>query len=172
MDYYQGVVMEYLRSDRSVFINPECFLQIKPGKAPPKGSSWYCDVLAVDFGSDSSAPTTVFLCEVTYSETLQHLINRLKEWNNNWEEIRKALVSDNHLQAEWPVRVWLFVPEAKNCVKKLVDALGKIGDGQPLRFRPRITSLEMVQPWMYCTYDRIGERLERKPECIPPEMRV
>jgi len=25
---------------------------------------------------------------------------------------------------------------------------------------------------MYCTYDRIGEMLERKPECIPPEMRV
>jgi hypothetical protein len=83
MDYYQGVVMEYLRADRSVFINPEFLIQIKPGKKPPKGSSWYCDVLAVKFGSDSSDPTTVYLCEVTYSQTLQGLMKRLKAWNDN-----------------------------------------------------------------------------------------
>ena len=36
MDYYQGVVTDYLRADRSVFINTECLIQIARGREPPK----------------------------------------------------------------------------------------------------------------------------------------
>lgn len=168
MDYYQAIVMEYLRADRSVFVNSECFLQIKPGKAPPKGSSWYCDLLAIDFGTKTPAPATIFLCEVTYSHSLQGLMKRLKAWNDNWDGIKRAIVDDCHLPSEWPVRTWLFVP--KECGKKLLKELEKIGDGQTLGFRPRITTLEMVQPWMYCSYNRVGEKLELKAGCIPLEM--
>jgi hypothetical protein len=170
MDYYQGIVTEYLRADRSVFINTECFIQIKPGKEPPKGSSWYCDALAVDFGPGPPKQATVFLCEITYSETLQSLVKRLRAWNDHWDEICNALVNNSHLPAEWPVRVWLFVPEAKDCAKKLVTALDKIGSVQPLRFKPRITTLEMVQPWAYCTYNRTHEKRDPRPEYIPHEM--
>jgi hypothetical protein len=30
MDYYQGVVVEYLRADRSVFVNTECCIELNP----------------------------------------------------------------------------------------------------------------------------------------------
>lgn len=30
-DYYQGVVAEYLRNDRWVFVNPEALIQLDPG---------------------------------------------------------------------------------------------------------------------------------------------
>ena len=163
MDFYQGVVVDYLRADRSLFLNPECFVQIKPGSAPPKGASWYCDILAADFETK-----TVFLCEVTYSSTLQALLTRLKAWNDHWEEIRAALVHDSKLPESWPVRPWLFVPE--KCLEPLCKGLEQIACKEPLRFRPLITTLEMVQPWTYNQYDRHGEM--GKPDCIPAEMRV
>lgn len=168
-DYYQSIVVDYLRADRSIFVNPECFIQIHPGPQPPKGSSWYCDVLAVDFESDPSDSATVFLCEVTFSETLQSLIKRLKDWNVHWQEIRKALARYSHLPIEWQVRPWLFVPEAKNCAEKLVHALEDIDHCQQLSFNPRITTLEMVVPWQY-SWDRTTEN--PKPDCIPPKWRV
>lgn len=28
MDYYQGVVLDYVRADRAVFVNPECCIQL------------------------------------------------------------------------------------------------------------------------------------------------
>ncbi len=34
MDYYEGVVIDYLRADRAVFVNTECCIQIKEGPAP------------------------------------------------------------------------------------------------------------------------------------------
>ena len=156
-DYYQGIVVNYLRADRSIFVNPECYIQIQPGPQPPKGSSWYCDVLAVDFGSSPSDPTTVFLCEVSYSESLQRLIKRLKEWNDHWQEIRDALVKYNRLPAEWAVRPWLFVPRAKGCAEKLIKALEYIDQDHQLSFKPRITPLEMVVPWEY-EWDRTEEK--------------
>ena len=50
MDYYQGVVLEYLGADRSVFVNPECCIQLNEGDNPDtSGKHWYCDAVAVDF---------------------------------------------------------------------------------------------------------------------------
>lgn len=163
MDFYQGVVVDYLRADRSLFLNPECFVQIEPGSQPPKGSSWYCDIQAVNFRAK-----TIFLCEVTYSSTLQALLKRLKAWNHHWKEIHEALVQDSKLPSEWPIRAWLFVPEKS--VGLLCKGLEQIAGKEPLGFRPLITTLEMVQPW---TYNQFDLRVEKeKPDCIPVEMRV
>jgi len=69
---------------------------------------------------------------------------------------------------EWPVRPWLFVRE--DHLPLLLKALGQIGKGEALRFRPRITTLEMVQPWRYRSWGRVGE--EEKPEIVPETMRT
>jgi hypothetical protein len=166
MDYYQGTVTEYLRADRSVFINTECLIQIKPGKEAPKGSSWYCDAIAVDFRAK-----TIFLCEASYSESQQTQIKRIKEWNDHWMEICDALANKNYnnLPSEWQVRPWLFVPG--KYLKRLLEGLESIRHTQELNLVPRITILEMVQPWEYCNYDRQGEKQELKPVSIPQKWR-
>jgi hypothetical protein len=62
MDYFQGVVTEFLRADRAMFVNTEYLIQLDPGTSLGKGRHWYCDALTINF-KDS----TVYLCEVTYS---------------------------------------------------------------------------------------------------------
>ena len=48
MDYFQGVVTEYLRADRAMFVNTEYLIQLEPGNAPAKNKHWYCDAVAVN----------------------------------------------------------------------------------------------------------------------------
>ncbi|MGA2203414.1 MAG: hypothetical protein ABSD89_11355 [Halobacteriota archaeon] len=180
MDYYESVVMDYLRADRALFVNTECCIQISRGHNPDKGiTHWYCDAVVADFRSE-----TVFLCEISYSLKLAALIKRLKTWNDNWESIRGALARESALREDWLVRLrpWLFVPSGEECVPEtrpdhhqLLTALSRLGNGSP-KFIPRITPLEMVQPWRYCSWDRIGE-IEccprhkcNKPEWVPEAM--
>jgi hypothetical protein len=68
----------------------------------------------------------------------------------------------------WGIRPWLFIPE--NLTKKLEEGLKKIKEtaGQ-LNFEPEVTSLERVQPWKYCTWNRRTEKQE--PASNPEEMR-
>ena len=73
MDYFQGVVTEYLRAKREVFVNTEFLIQLDPGDVQVKGRSWYCDAVAVSF-RDSA----VYLCEITYSSSMHALITRLR----------------------------------------------------------------------------------------------
>lgn len=168
-DHYQGVVIEYLRADQSLFLNTECCIQLNPGENPDTtGPHWYCDAVAANFGSN-----TIFLCEFSYSNSLQALQDRLASWNEHWDGICGALDRDSKLPTrdsklptgDWRVRPWLFVPQ--KCVETLCKKLKSTGRIQPLRFQPRITTLEMVQPWEYCSYNRIGEK--PKPDCIPNE---
>jgi len=102
---------------------------------------------------------------------MQALIERLRAWNNHWADMLGILENYNRLPLndKWRIRPWLFVP--REYVARLLRGLKEIRDGGPLRFEPLITTLEMVQPWNYCTYDRHGERLELKDD-IPEEMRV
>jgi hypothetical protein len=112
VDYYQGVVVDYLRADRAVFVNTECCIQLKPGDNPDTlgpNSHWYCDAVAIDFGGEPDP--TVFLCEITYEKGLPKLRNRLKHWSANWQQIREALSRDCCVPKHWPVRPWLFVPK-------------------------------------------------------------
>jgi hypothetical protein len=164
MNYYESVVVDYLRADRSLFVNTECCIQLIEADNPDTlgpHSHWYCDAVVADFERSS-----VFLCEITYSATLQALLTRLRAWNENWRTVLDALVRDSHLPSKWPVRPWLFVPEGS--VELLLKGLKKISGDNKLNFEPKITPLEMVQPWEYRSWNRTCE--EKKPDCIPLEM--
>lgn len=165
MDYYQGVVLEYLGADRSVFVNPECCIQLNEGDNPDtSGKHWYCDAVAVDFGN-----RVVYLCETSYAQGLRALIKRLAEWNRHWPDVQAAIIRDCGQSLGWPIRPWLFVP--RECVGSVVKKLERLrtdGGQMPV---PRITTLEMVAPWEYRSWRRVGERKDLKPDSIPQEMK-
>jgi hypothetical protein len=164
MNYYESVVVDYLRADRAIFVNNECCIQINQADNPDSsGAHWYCDAVAVDFRSKS-----IYLCEISYGVQLADLLKRIKGWHDNWDGVRHALARDSFLPDLWPVRPWLFVPE--KLVPLLLDRLAQIGNGQPLKFIPRITPLEMVQPWRYRLWNRIDEAT--KPTIIPEAMQA
>jgi len=167
--YYQDVVVDYLRADRSVFVNTECCIQLNPQQNPDTcGLHWYCDAVAIDFG-DEPTPT-VFLCEISYAEKLGAMTDRLRQWAGNWDGVREALTRDCRVPRDWPVRPWLFVRQ--DSVPLLVRKLSGLrsADGSPA-FRPRITTLEAVQPWRYHSWQhRDSETV--KPSCVPEEMRA
>lgn len=153
MDYYQGVVTDYLRADRAMFVNTECCIQLDEGDNPDKfpGRHWYCDAVAVNFRDRA-----VFLCEITYSSTQDALVKRLKAWHSHWDELRFALIRDLHVPKDWNVRPWAFIPEACHAVleRKLVPLAfeGTGSDGMPL---PRVTFLESVAPWKYRSWNHV-----------------
>lgn len=107
MNYYESVVVDYLRADRALFVNAECCIQLNQADNPDtSGPHWYCDAAVADFRTKS-----VFLVEISYSASLSDLTKRLKGWNDNWAGVAAALTRNNHLPPEWPVRPWAFVPE-------------------------------------------------------------
>ncbi len=165
MDFFQGVVVDYLRADRAVFVNLECCIQLNDLPNPDiSGPHWYCDAVAIDLRRKE-----VFLCEISYEARLSSLTDRLKSWSEHWAGVCAALERDSGIPGGWPVRPWLFVPEAK--VEILVARLGlMVGtDGAPV-FKPRITALESVQPWHYRSWNHRDEETD-KPR-IPEPFRV
>lgn len=99
---------------------------------------------------------------------MDYYATRLKGWHDDWVKVCYALTRDSFLDKAWPVRPWLFVPE--QLVPLLLLRLEEISLGQPLKFAPRITPLEMIQPWQYQSWNRIGEL--PKPVAVPEEMRI
>lgn len=147
MDFFQGIVAEYLRADRGMFVNPEILLQLDPGASLKKGRHWYCDLMAVSLRQKS-----VYLCEVTYSSSVAALIKRLGAWQSNWQDLRLALQRDCGVDAEWSVSPWVFLPESRQITyEQKLAKLVSLGDGMP---EPKLTFLEDVLPWKYCTWDR------------------
>lgn len=156
MDFYQGVVLDYLRADRAVFINTECCIQLNESPNPDKsGPHWYCDAVAIDFRH-----STAFLCEISYADKLSYLIKRLREWSQHWQEVRTALERDCKIPDGWTVRPWLFIPEKS--MKGLVGNLEQMkgADGNPV-FKVRITPLEKVQPWLYQSWNHQDCKTEK-----------
>ncbi len=155
MDYFQGVVTEYLVADRAAFVNTELLIQLDLD-APKKGRHWYCDAAAVSIREE-----TLFLCEVTYAKSMSALSKRLLAWDANWEELREALARDCGIPGSWTVQPWAFVPEEySESLKSRIEPLASIergGDDMPY---PRITFLESVVPWNYVTWDRKVAALE------------
>ena len=154
MDYYQGVVTEYLRADRAIFVNTECCIQLNPSSNPDcTGPHWFCDAVAVNLRDKE-----VFLCEITYSKTLSALVKRLSSWAATWGPLRSALSRDCGVNHEWPVRPWLFVP---NDLRILLDLkllkIMNVGNGAGQMPRPKITNLEDVTPWKYASSNRQDE---------------
>lgn len=166
MDYYQGVVTDYLRADRAIFVNTECCIQLDDTSNPKSGRHWFCDAVAADFRAQ-----IVFLCEVSYATGLSALLKRLSQWNAHWKQVTAALVRDCNVPPNWRVRPWLFIPQG--CIESAVATISKIGLGSEtarVMPDPRITPLEMVAPWQYTAWRRIGERPE--PEVIPAGMQA
>lgn len=157
MDYYQGVVTEYLRADRAMFVNTECCLQLNAAANPDNsGPHWYCDAVAVDFRE-----STVYLCEISYAKTLDALVKRLAAWHSHWPALCQAIARDCHVPATWHVRPWLFVPEERRSLlaAKLQAVVASGGDVSPIA-ESRITNLEDVAPWKYRSWNRWNEVLD------------
>lgn len=165
MDYYQGQVVEYLRSNRAIFVNTECCIQLYEAANPKGREHWYCDVVACDLRK-----STAYLCEVSYSRRLSSMTKRLHEWHEHWDLLRAALSRDCCIPPGWDVRPWLFVPT--DLVPILVKGLRQIaGDLSALRYRPKITTLEATLPWkMKRAWDFQDEA--PKPEVVPESMRT
>jgi hypothetical protein len=153
MDYYQGVVTDFLRADRAVFVNPELPIQLARAAAPKKGPSWYCDVAAVNLRE-----RRVYLCEVTYSTTLHSLLKRLQAWSTNWPAVCSAIRSDSSVPNEWKIQPWVFIPKkSRTKLEEKLMSLINVGEVDGSMPRPRITDLEEVAPWEY-PYDRTPKR--------------
>ncbi|MTW23250.1 hypothetical protein [Allochromatium palmeri] len=156
MDYFQGVVADYLRAHRSTFINSEFLLQLDEGKVLGKGRYWYCDIVAVDFSQRG-----IFLCEVTYSKTVHALIKRLSFWNQHWVALCNGIYRETGIPKDWSVKPWLFIPEERRGIldDKLANIVGIGSEGCQIP-RPDITYLEEVMPWKYDNHDREPSRNE------------
>ncbi|QBG47692.1 hypothetical protein EGM51_09915 [Verrucomicrobia bacterium S94] len=148
MDYYQGIVAEYLDADRSVFVNNECFLQLEPGNNPPKGTSWYCDIVAVNLRESS-----VYLYEVTFSSSLHALLQRLKSWDSNWDSLCTAIRRDCSIPCDWKIQPWVFIPEDR---RPILDAKHNSSNMPDIR----ITHLESIVPWKYKSWNRTKDAID------------
>jgi hypothetical protein len=145
VSYYQDIVTEYLRADRAMFVNTEYFIQLDAADVTSKGKTWYCDIVAVSFRDEK-----VYLCEVTYSKTMDALVKRLKAWSTNWSGVCAALVRDSVVPAHWSIQPWLFVPAAHApLLKQKLASLHNVVDGHGQMPSPQIRNLESVAPWKY-----------------------
>jgi hypothetical protein len=146
MDYYQGVVAEYLRANRNIFLNTEfCLLNELSNDPERRKLHWFVDILAADFEKRE-----VILCEVTYARTMAALLKRLSLWSENWGTIKQTLQKDAYIPTDWSLGVWLFVPDFN------VKTLEKRTASFPVK--PRITALEKTAPWLYQNWD--GKKLD------------
>ena len=75
MDYYQEVVINYLRASRATFVDTEFCLQLNVGEnianLNQSGPHWYVDAVATEFSKE-----TIFLCEISFAANLNALITR------------------------------------------------------------------------------------------------
>jgi hypothetical protein len=152
MDYYQGVVTDYLRADRAMFVNTECCIQLNPGANPDtSGPHWYCDAVAINLRERQ-----VFLCEISFAVALGDLTKRLSTWHANWCALRLALSRDSFVDAGWQVSPWVFIPQERitTLERKLAKAYGGSATTEGMPY-PKITALEDVAPWKYRAWNRV-----------------
>lgn len=145
MDHFEGVVLEYLRADRGLFVNSQFCIQLNPGDNPDSsGPHWYCDAVAVSLREE-----TAYLCEITYASRTRALLQHLSAWNAHWDALKGALTRDGGVPIDWKVRPWLFVPERE------VEQLRRAASGFEHLPAPRISPLEAtVLPWLYRSWNR------------------
>lgn len=147
MDYYQGVVQEYLTADRRIFVSPEYWFALDEGPHGLKGRNWFIDILAIDLSRN-----TVTLCEVTFSKTAAALMKRLREWSQHWPEVRERIAYVSGLPDGMTFEVRVFTPGYDDLATKLQKRL----QSEQLAFQPTVTKLEEVAPWRYKPHQRDG----------------
>jgi hypothetical protein len=147
MDYCRNLVVDYLRADRTLFLNEQCLIQLKKCRNPDDTKHWLADIVVADFRRQ-----TVWLCEVTYEKSMSRLVRRMMDWRAHWPDVCKALHRQEAgcgLPEEWPVKLWVFVPQdAIPLLQKKLNGLGK---------EVQITPLEKTMPWTYRDWDRDRE---------------
>lgn len=147
MDYFQGVVQEYLRAGRTRFVNSECLIQLDEGSKLAKNLHWYCDFLTVDF-----AERTAYLCEVSFARNSYALLTRLNQWYANWGRVRQAVFRDCKIPEDWCVGIWVFVPaELEAGLRQRARVLQTASTDLPIK----IETLENVLPWKYRSWSGV-----------------
>ena len=155
MDHFESVVLEYLRADRSLFVNSQCCIQLNAGANPDtSGPHWYCDAIAVSLKAQAA-----YLCEITYANPPNSLFKRLSGWDKEWPLLRVALERDSGISAAWPLKPWLFIPQS--LVARVEAFIISLSLAQMPR--PKITHLEQVMPWQYRSWDRPSEHDRPEP---------
>lgn len=156
MDYFQGVVSEYLRADRACFINPEFWIRGNPDK-PFDKPHWFVDVVALNMRDEC-----VWLCEVTYAKKPAALMKRLQSWRANWDLMMLTFKKDACIPGGWEVRPWIFAP------KSVLDVYRT----PMLQLHPsaKFTNMEEIMPWLYCTWDR-KEDVPAPPDGEHPDLK-
>jgi hypothetical protein len=135
MDYYQGVVSDYIAADRATFVSNEFWIN------PKGGPEWFIDALAISLsGPAGQGQGRVYLCEVTYSADVAKIVKKVKALSDNLDLIKSFLLEVSNIPEEWDVKVWLFV---------LRDNAAKIRERLGPAYKPKITHLEDVAPWRY-----------------------
>jgi hypothetical protein len=156
MDYFQGVVTEYLRANRSVFVNTECLINLDEGDKQLKDRHWYCDAIAANLKEGA-----IYLCEITYSSTMHSLLSRLHAWESNWPALKYAVLRDSGAPQDWTVQPWVFIPKRLHEVYSKKFAQKKPAAAADVAMpSPRVTYLESVLPWEYrITWDRKSDAI-------------
>ncbi|MGA8670766.1 MAG: hypothetical protein WB679_12860 [Terracidiphilus sp.] len=154
MDHYKTLVMDYLQSDRAVFVNAECCLPLDdPANLEKRVERCSCDAVALDLRHGA-----VYLCETALDDQLQSLMRKLSAWTKHWDSIRAALQRDYKVPANWRVHVWLFVP--RGSIDMLDGKLEHLRQTIGPRFKVKLTALEDVQPWRFSSWERCEEAWE------------
>ena len=157
MDYFQGVVTEYLRAKRSRFVNTEYLISLDGDGTYRKDRHWYCDAVAIDFAEGS-----IHLCEITYAKTLHSVAKRLQFWCAHWQEIGDALRRDSELKGDWEIVPRVFIPASlKPTFELRAKAIKWPALAAAQMPRPIVTTLEEVLPWRYRSWN--GEAYEEMP---------
>ena len=149
MDHFESVVAEYLRADRSLFVNAQCCIQLNEGANPDtSGPHWYCDAVALSLKAQRA-----FLCEITYADPPNSLFKRLTGWDRDWLLLRTALERDSGVPRTWQLQPWIFIASKLDARVQAFLATLSLQE-MP---RPKITHLEDVMPWKYRSWDRAPE---------------
>lgn len=169
MDYFQGVVREFLQSDRALFVQDELVIDLDADEARPqgknlKGRHWICDVAAVNLREEC-----LYLGEVTFSESLQALTTRLQSWAMVWPELCEALARDSGIDPSWKVIPWTFIPQERHeLLQRRLEAMDRIGDSPGFMPIPRVTYLEDVVPWKHKSWKGRPSTFDRAAQQIAP----
>lgn len=155
MDHYKVLVMDYLQSDRAVFLNNECRLEIEADTGTRLHCA--CDAVAIDLRHGA-----VYLCEAALDETLSSLFRKLSTWTRHWGSIKAALCRDCKVPPTWRVHVWLFVP--RDSLEMMEERLEQLRHTLGAKFKVKLTALEEVQPWRSASWERWEQAWETNPE--------
>lgn len=150
MDHYKTVVMDFLQSDRAVFVNEECCFALADSAHVQHCA---CDAVAIDLRHGA-----VYLCETALEGELPSLLRKLTGWTKHWDQIKDTLHRECKVPAGWRVHVWLFVP--RDAIEMLDAKLEHLRQTAGSRFKVKITALEDVQPWRISSWERREEAWE------------